>query len=182
MVSLGCVRKGRSGDPAGLCGRMCADRSVRAGVIRGGPADRRRPRSGRKGPKAGLASPGPAVAGMQGQARAGQVWRDGRSTGDRECPKGFADAMKARGEHLVALLNESGIPEQVKNEIRFLMACMHKDAPENCVQWITGQVEGQKIRDLRAVGFALGDVSQQWQKDLLLNILKSKKRFSSSLC
>ncbi|MFU8159455.1 cold shock domain-containing protein [Pseudomonas aeruginosa] len=110
-----------------------------------------------------------------------QVWRDGRSTGDRECPKGFADAMKARGEHLVALLNESGIPEQVKNEIRFLMACMHKDAPENCVQWITGQVEGQKIRDLRAVGFALGDVSQQWQKDLLSQLVANPSNDALSI-
>ena len=89
--------------------------------------------------------------------------------------------MKARGEHLVALLNESGIPEQVKNEIRFLMACMHKDAPENCVQWITGQVEGQKIRDLRAVGFALGDVSQQWQKDLLSQLVANPSNDALSI-
>ena len=89
--------------------------------------------------------------------------------------------MNVRGEHLVALLNESGIPEQVKNEIRFLMACMHKDAPENCVQWITGQVEGQKIRDLRAVGFALGDVSQQWQKDLLSQLVANPSNDALSI-
>jgi len=100
-----------------------------------------------------------------------QVWRDGRSTGDRECPKEFAAAMKAKGEYLVALLNESGVPEQVKNEIQFLMACMHKDAPDDCVQWITGQVEGQKIRAPGAVGFALGDVSQQWQQDVLSQLI-----------
>lgn len=110
-----------------------------------------------------------------------QVWRDGRSTGDRECPKEFAAAMKANGEYLVALLNESGIPAQVKSEIQFLMACMHKDAPDDCVQWITGQVKGQKIRAPRAVGFALGDVSQQWQQDVLSQLVANPSNDALSI-
>lgn len=110
-----------------------------------------------------------------------QVWRDGRSTGDRECPNEFSSVMKAKSEYLVALLNESGIPEQVKNEIQFLMACMHKDAPDNCIQWITGQVEGQKIRAPRAVGFALGDVSQQWQQDVLSQLVANPSNDALSI-
>jgi hypothetical protein len=110
-----------------------------------------------------------------------QVWRDGRSTGDLECPEEFAAAMKAKGEYLVTLLNESGIPEQVKSEIQFLMACMHKDAPDDCVQWITEQVEGQKIRAPRAVGFALGDVSQQWQQDVLAQLVANPSNDALSI-
>ena len=110
-----------------------------------------------------------------------QVWRDGRSTGDRECPKEFAAAMKAKIEYLVALLNESGVPEQVKSEIQFLMACMHKDAPDDCVQWITGQVEGQKIHAPQAVGFALGDVSQQWQQDVLSQLVANPSNDALSI-
>lgn len=110
-----------------------------------------------------------------------QVWRDGRSTGDRECPKEFAAAMKAKRKYLVALLNESGIPAQVKSEILFLMACMHKDAPDDCVQWITGQVKGQKIRAPRAVGFALGDVSQEWQQDVLSQLVANPSNDALSI-
>ena len=110
-----------------------------------------------------------------------QVWRDGRSTGDLDCPKEFAAAMKAKGEYLVALLDESGIPAQVKSEIQFLMACMHKDAPDDCVQWITGQVKGQKIRAPRAVGFALGDVSQQWQQDVLSQLVANPSNDALSI-
>lgn len=100
-----------------------------------------------------------------------QVWRDGRSIGDPECPKEFSAAMKVNSEYLVALLREHDIPEPVKNGIRFLLACMHKDAPDECAQWIVGQVEGQKIRNPQAVGFALGDVSEQWQKILLATLV-----------
>jgi len=49
----------------------------------------------------------------------------------------------------------------------FLLACLHKDTSDECVQWITGQVECGDIRDPRAVGFALGDVSERWQGHML---------------
>ncbi len=110
-----------------------------------------------------------------------QVWRDGRSIGNPECPKEFSAAMKVNTEYLVALLREHDIPESVKNEIRFLLACMHKDAPDECAQWIVGQVESQKIRNLQAVGFALGDVSEQWQKVLLSKLIANPTNDSLSV-
>lgn len=110
-----------------------------------------------------------------------QVWRDGRSIGDPECPKEFSAAMKVNSEYLFALLREHGIPELVKNEIRFLLACMHKDAPDECAQWIVGQVESQKVRNPQAVGFALGDVSEQWQKVLLSKLVANPTNDSLSV-
>ncbi len=110
-----------------------------------------------------------------------QVWRDGRSIGDPECPKEFSVAMKVNSEYLVTLLRERDIPESVKNEIRFLLACMHKDAPDDCIRWIIGQIQGQKIRDPRAVGFALGDVSEQWQKVLLSKLVANPTNDSLSV-
>jgi hypothetical protein len=44
---------------------------------------------------------------------------------------------------------------------------MHKDAPDEVVQWISEQIEQNNIRNKQAFGFALGDVSMQWQKDVL---------------
>lgn len=100
-----------------------------------------------------------------------QVWRDGRSISDKECPKAFADAIRTDIEYLIALLSESALPESVKNEMLFLMSCMHKDAADEYVKWITQQIESDRIRDPRAVGFALGDVSEQWQKNLLSKLV-----------
>jgi cold shock CspA family protein len=110
-----------------------------------------------------------------------KVWGDGRSIGDAECPKEFSEAMKVNSEYLVALLREHDIPEPVKNEIRFLLACMHKDAPDECAQWIVEQVESQKIRNPQAVGFALGDVSEQWQKVLLSKLVANPTNDSISV-
>ena len=94
-----------------------------------------------------------------------QIWRDGRSIDDKECPFEFKKAMK---EYLVYLrdLLHLDIPEEIKDEIWFLLSSMHKDAPNACIQWNIKQVN-KKVRDFQAVGFALGDVSTQWQKNIL---------------
>lgn len=96
-----------------------------------------------------------------------QVWRDGRSIGDSKCPKEFAAAMRTNIAYLAALLKESELAESVKNEIRFILSSMHKDAPTDHAQWILDQVEEGRVHEKRAVGFSLGDVSEQWQIDVL---------------
>ena len=100
-----------------------------------------------------------------------QVWRDGHSISDPKCPKDFSDSMKVNVEYFAALLRERALPEPVKNEILFLLSCMHRDAPTECVQWITKQVERADIDDPRSIGFALGGVSLQWQKDVLSRLV-----------
>ncbi len=102
-----------------------------------------------------------------------QVWRDGRSIVDPECPEDFADSIEGNIEYFVALLSESAIPDSVKGEVRFLLACLHKDAPAECVQCIKNQTEHAVIADPRAIGFALGEVSLQWQKDVLSRLVAS---------
>jgi hypothetical protein len=54
----------------------------------------------------------------------------------------------------------------------FLLACLHKDTSDDCVQRITEQVENDNIRDPRAVGFALGDVSKGWQQAIFSSLAK----------
>ena len=105
-----------------------------------------------------------------------QVWRDGRSISDAGCPSEFTDAMWMKIEYLASLLQHDGIPSFVQRTVVFLLACMHKDMPDECVQWIKEQVEsGSSIPDVKAVGFALGDVSEQWQKSALSNLVTDRK-------
>jgi hypothetical protein len=96
-----------------------------------------------------------------------QVWRDGRSIADPECPEDFAAPMTVNIAYLTMLSSESNLPEAVRNAIRFLLSCMHKDAADRCVDWINEQVDNDNIRHKQAIGFALGDVSEPWQTDLL---------------
>ncbi len=88
------------------------------------------------------------------------IWRDGRSIADADCPAAFATATHSMlntfqnaAEHGVSLF-----------DVMVLMSSMHKDMPDECVQWIYEQVESGKLRDARSVGFALGDLSEMWQQ------------------
>ncbi|MHA6180485.1 hypothetical protein [Pseudomonas mohnii] len=100
-----------------------------------------------------------------------QIWRDGRSIDDPECPKEFSEPTRDDIRYLVALLNESALPEPIKNEIFFLMCSMGKDAPDECVQWINEQVAKENVFNPRALGFTLGSVSEPWQKQLLSKLM-----------
>jgi hypothetical protein len=102
-----------------------------------------------------------------------QVWRDGRSITGGDCPKPFAKNAKNKISSIASLLKQKNIPKNVEHELLFLLACLHKDTTEECVRWVSDQVKTGRIRDPRAIGFALGDVSQEWQQDIF-NTLASK--------
>ncbi|QIE30191.1 DUF2357 domain-containing protein [Caballeronia sp. SBC2] len=100
-----------------------------------------------------------------------QVWRDGRSINNTDCPWEFANNMRQSIEYLAGLLQNDRIPNPIQHEVLYLLACMHKDSPAECVQWITEQVKNDNIRVPQVVGFALGDVSEQWQKDVFAELV-----------
>jgi len=111
-----------------------------------------------------------------------QVWRDGRSICDAGAPSEFTDGMRANIKYLASVLQHDGIPSLVQREIVFLLACMHKDMPDGCVQWITEQIESGSIRDPRMVGFALGDMSEQWQAYALSTLVTHPKDEALRVC
>lgn len=95
-----------------------------------------------------------------------RIWSDGRSILDNDCPIEFSELIGDRIQKLASLTEVVQIPQQIRNEIFFVLACLHKDTPEECVQWIAEQVESGHIRNPQAVGFVLGDVTEEWQKHL----------------
>jgi hypothetical protein len=94
------------------------------------------------------------------------IWRDGRSIRDLDCP----ETCLIAANDLVTTLEHVGktSPEHgggvTRRDLMVLLCAMHKDMPSHCVEWINEQVTGEGIRDARAVGFALGDVSMEWQQ------------------
>jgi len=100
-----------------------------------------------------------------------EIWKDGRSISDKECPQEFANDVKNRIIYLDSLLNQAELPKSVKNELLFLLACVHRDTTEKCINWIIEEVDNPPlIKNSRAIGFALGDVSQGWQQNVLLKL------------
>lgn len=96
-----------------------------------------------------------------------QVWRDGRSISDPGCPPEFAKAMRTRIDYLASLLRHDGVPGVIQYQILFLLSCMHKDAPDECIRRIREQVQSPELLDPQSVGFSLGDVTEQWQEEVL---------------
>lgn len=101
------------------------------------------------------------------QNRMSLIWSDARSLNDPTCPSQFIKVFKK----LNALLLDNLPDEIIDKKFMFLLACMHKDAPDICVRWITNQVNNGRISNLRAVGSSLGDVSEQWQEDVLSKLV-----------
>ncbi|MFA4943310.1 MAG: DUF2357 domain-containing protein [Lentisphaeria bacterium] len=94
------------------------------------------------------------------QNRMSTIWADGRSVEDDECSMEFRSKFDA----LIATLMEALPAELIDRKMMFLLACLHRNTLDQCVQWVTNQIGGGRIRDPSAVGFALGDVSQKWQQ------------------
>jgi len=94
-----------------------------------------------------------------------QLWRDGRSGSDDSMLSEIAQEFRSS---LTKVLAVNG---KLTYDVRFLECCMHKDASDECVDWIFEQIRNRNIRDKRVIGFSLGDVSEQWQKDLFSNLV-----------
>jgi hypothetical protein len=94
-----------------------------------------------------------------------QIWRDGRSATEDSM---LSETVQEFRHSLARVL---ATEKKTTSDIRFLECCMHKDAPDDCVDWIFEQISNGNIREKRATGFSLGDVSEQWQKDLFSKLV-----------
>lgn len=94
-----------------------------------------------------------------------QIWRDGRSAKEDSM---LSETVQEFKHSLIRVL---AAEEKTTSDIRFLECCMHRDASDDCVDWIFEQISNGNIREKRAVGFSLSDVSEQWQKDLFSKLV-----------
>ncbi len=96
-----------------------------------------------------------------------QIWRDGRSATEDSVLSVTAQ------EFSHSLARVLAAEEKTTSDVRFIECCTHKDAPGDCVNWIFEQIRNGNIREKRAVGLSLGDVSEQWQKDLFSKLVEN---------
>jgi hypothetical protein len=108
------------------------------------------------------------------------IWRDGRSISDSGCPKEFIDVAK---DLLGTLWSVATHPVAVKHgiseyDMMFLFCAIHKDMPKECVYRVYQWAEEQDDKYARLIGFALGDVSKDWQKTVLSDLLRESNDFT----
>jgi len=98
-----------------------------------------------------------------------KTWGDARSLSDAHCPADFRRQFAALSPRLELAWNEESTPDHLRSELRFLLCCMHRDMPASVSLSL---VEGARAEmlDERAYAFALGDLSQEWQRQVFLAI------------
>lgn len=106
-----------------------------------------------------------------------RIWSDGKSCSDRSCPAAFRNNIFDRMNKIFSYVNVDGVASFVKNDIVFLMCCMGKDMPSAANAYIMNLVAEKKVSD-RSLGFALGDVSADWQKRILRQVIEQNNGFS----
>lgn len=107
-----------------------------------------------------------------------RTWSDGRSLADPECPESFRRRMQELLPGLSEELQWASTPKALQDELRFLFSCIHKDMPESVSRQLASVVRSPSKggRSLgftleKSLGFALGDLSQPWQQDILGTLL-----------
>jgi hypothetical protein len=95
------------------------------------------------------------------QNRIATIWSDSRSLQDADCPNDF----RMRVFEALRVLEERLPIDLYAMKMLPLLALMHKDASEPCINWVARQIGSREIHDPRAVGSALGNLELKWQRE-----------------
>lgn len=101
-----------------------------------------------------------------------KIWANGQSMNDDLCPDDYRRNMRTISTRFLRLSEDTRIPESIRIELLFLLCCMGKDMPEGTGELISDKTANRKLR-AKALGFALGDLSAEWQKYALRAILSN---------
>ncbi|KQY62393.1 hypothetical protein [Nocardioides sp. Root140] len=98
-----------------------------------------------------------------------KAWGDSRSLSDPDCPSSFRTLITTLVPRLDRAMRAGSTPIEVQREIRFLLCCMHRDMPESVSRDLAAGTTASLL-DERAYAFALGDLSDDWQYNVFLEI------------
>jgi hypothetical protein len=99
-----------------------------------------------------------------------RTWSDGRSLEDAECPEWFRQRMNNLLPELVEALRSANTPIAVQEELRALLSCIHKDIPESVSKELVAYARSNS-KEEKSLRFALGDLSEPWQRDIFRGLL-----------
>ena len=101
-----------------------------------------------------------------------QLW-NGHTLTDHNTPDDFRNNVRSICALCEKACDSPEVPDDVKSEILYLMCCMGSDAPSFAVKWLLQHT--QTPDDINThhnhIAYAIGNVSQAWQKDLLRKIV-----------
>lgn len=100
-----------------------------------------------------------------------RTWSDGRSLSDPDCPDHFRSSISALFSKLATALHSADTPRRVQNELKFLFSCTHRDMPESVSSELVSGLDSGQV-DEKSLGFALGDLSESWQRHILSALMR----------
>ena len=106
-------------------------------------------------------------------------WKFGRSIFDVECPKAFRELAKQGLKNAFDIYNREiqTIEDiEVREEMFYFLSCAAKDIPTPAARKIFLEFTSGILQDdtyKKSYAYALGDLSKEWQKELLEKILNS---------
>lgn len=121
------------------------------------------------------------------------IWKDGHSLAEPDVPDGFRMALRDGVDRALEILNSEDASTELKDELFFMLCCLHRDAPPAAIQILLDVCKGLPVsadafwRLYRHIGLAIGDVSLPWQEELYKTIIATlnaddPKLRSTSLC
>ena len=94
------------------------------------------------------------------------IWAHGKSINEAECPNSYRKAMANSIKKIKAFAENSSVPDVIQIELVFLLCCMGADMPREMGPTICEQTKTRSLR-AKALGYSLGDIGQQWQREAL---------------
>lgn len=99
------------------------------------------------------------------------LWNNGRSIYDADCPVRFRQLTEKTLQSLQMHLQNKDTPKCVADEYKLLLSCMHKDIPDWFYPYFTDVLDNINGYTFSWIAYALGDCSQDWQKELLKKVV-----------
>lgn len=110
------------------------------------------------------------------QNRVAIIWSDSRSLQDADCPNEF----RMRIYETLRVLEKRLPSDLFAIKMMPLLALMHKDASESCINWVTKQIGSGKIKNPRAVGSSLGNLELKWQREAFIKLTEKSSEYAVS--
>jgi hypothetical protein len=108
--------------------------------------------------------------------RMSAIWSDSRSLRDVECPQYFRNAFQSHVSELLRKLPDDIILQKMMP----LLSLTHKDAPSQCVEWLSRQVGNRTTLAPHAVGSSLGNLDEPWQRQIFSELVSRPNNFAIS--
>jgi len=125
-----------------------------------------------------------------------KIWSDGRSVQDEEAPAEFSESLRRTISTLLPIMSSepsaSSSIERLRSSARiaegalYLLCCMHRDMPEEAVEFLAEAIEEEGYEAFRPwrfcshTAFAIGDGKMDWQWSLLSRCLDLVRGFRVS--